>query len=157
MKIKLRIPLHQSSDLCVFLSLSLSFFFLSLSLFFSVRFLGAQRLSEFIFAWASKTQLGRHPASSPRGEGTLHLHPTERAPVASVNRASPMPGALLAFCVNQGISASFFLFILSPLFSYRLTLGHQVPVHYKTRVISITDAILPEGPPGSCWGWTLEL
>jgi len=74
--------------------------------------------------------------------------------VASVNRASPVPGALLAFCVNQGISASFFLFILSPLFSYRLTPGHQVPVHYKTRVISIADTVLPEGIPGSCWGWT---
>ena len=31
-----------------------------------------------------------------------------------MNRASPVPGALLAFCVNQGISASF-----SPLLSYR--------------------------------------
>ena len=31
-----------------------------------------------------------------------------------MNRASPVPGALLAFYVNQGISASF-----SPLLSYR--------------------------------------
>ena len=82
--------LHQSSGPRVFLSLSFS---LSLRLFLC-------RLSEFTFLpWLLKPSL----------EGPLHLHPIERAPEASVNRASPMPGALLAFCVNQGISASFSL------------------------------------------------
>ena len=50
-------------------------------------------------AWAPKTFSRRCSAPS--------LH--RRAPEASVNRASPVPGALLAFRVNQGISASFSL------------------------------------------------
>ena len=52
----------------------------------------------------------------PSREGALRLHPIERAPEAFMNRASPVPGALLAFwnIRNQGISASF-----SPLLSYR--------------------------------------
>ena len=86
--------LHQSSGPCVFLSLSLSEYFF-----------GAQRPSEFTF-------LPR--LLKPSREGALRLHPIERVPEASVNRASPMPGALLAFCVNQEVSAPF-----SPLFSYR--------------------------------------
>ena len=86
--------LHQSSGPRVFLFLSLSGYFF-----------GVQRLSEFTFL----PRLLR-----PSREGALRLHPIERAPEASMNRASPVPGALLAFCVNQGISASF-----SPLLSYR--------------------------------------
>ena len=93
--------LHQSSDPHVFLSFSL---FLSLPLSFSGWSPGAQRPSEFTFL----PRLLR-----PSREGALRLHPIERAPEASVNRASPVSGALLAFCVNQGISASF-----SPLLSY---------------------------------------
>ena len=85
--------LHQSFGPCVLLSLSLS---LSLSGWSP----GAQRLSEFTFL----LRLLR-----PSREGSLRHHPTERVPEASVNRASPMPGALLAFCINQGISASFSL------------------------------------------------
>ena len=88
--------LHQSSSPHVFLSLSLCL----LGYFF-----GAQRPSEFTFL----PRLLR-----PSREGALCLHPIKRAPEASVNRASPVPGALLAFCENQGISASFF-----PLLSYR--------------------------------------
>ena len=42
-----------------------------------------------------------------RGEGVLHPHSTERAPVASVNRVSSVSGVLLAFCVNQGRSSLF--------------------------------------------------
>ena len=84
-------------------------FFLSLSLSLSLSFSGwspgAQRLSEFTFLPG---------VLRPSWEGALHLHPIERAPEASVNRASPMLGALLAFCINQGISAFF-----SPLLSYR--------------------------------------
>ena len=38
----------------------------------------------------------------------------ERVPEASVNRASPVSGTLLVFCINQGIPSSF-----SPLLSYR--------------------------------------
>ena len=87
--------LHQSSGPHVFLSLSLSF---------SGWSPGAQRLSEFTFLPG---------LLRPSREGALHLHPIERVPEASMKRASPMPGALLAFCVNQGISASF-----SPLLSY---------------------------------------
>ena len=88
--------LHQSSGPHVFLSLSFS---LSGYLF------GVQRLSEFTFL-PGLLRTSR--------EGAVCLHPIERAPEASVNRASPVPGALLAFCVNQVISASF-----SPLLSYR--------------------------------------
>ena len=103
------------------LSLPLSFFLsLSLSLF-SGWSPEAQRPSEFTFL----PRLLR-----PSQESTLRFHPIERALVASVNRASPVSGALLAFCVNQGISASFSL------------------------LYSLADAVHPEGIPGSCWGWT---
>ena len=81
--------LHQSFGPHVLLSLSLSGYFF-----------GAQRSSEFTFL----TGLLR-----PSREGALCLHPIERAPEASMNKASPMPGALLAVCINQGISACFSL------------------------------------------------
>ena len=42
-------------------------------------------------------------------EGTLCLHPLERAPCAFVSDASPVSRALLVLCINQGISASFYL------------------------------------------------
>ena len=101
--------LHQSSDPHVFLSFSL---FLSLPLSFSGWSPGAQRLSEFTFLPG---------LLRPSREGALRLHPIERAPEASVNRASPMSGALLAFCVNQGISASFSLlcFLIGRLWTTR--------------------------------------
>ena len=89
--------LHQSFGPRVLLSLSLS---LPPSLSLSGYFFGAQRLSELTFLPG---------LLRPSREGTLHLHPIERAPEASVNRASPVSGTLLAFCVNQGISASFSL------------------------------------------------
>ena len=72
----------------------------SLSFSLSGYFFGAQRLSEFTFLPG---------LLRPSQKGALHLHPIERVPEASVDRASPVPGALLAFCVNQGISASFSL------------------------------------------------
>ena len=90
--------LHHSFGPCVLLSLSLS-------LSFSGWSPGAQRPCGFTFLPG---------LLRPSREGALHLHPIERVPEASVNRTSPMLGALLAFCVNQGISASF-----SPLLSYR--------------------------------------
>ena len=92
--------LHQSSGPCVFLSLSLSLS-LSPSLSFSGWSPGVQRLSEFTFLPG---------LLRPSQKGALHLHPIERAPEASMNRASPVSRALLAFYINQGISASFFLF-----------------------------------------------
>ena len=92
--------LHQSFGPCVLLSLSLS---VSVSLSLSGWSPGAQRPSEFTFL------LG---LLRPSREGALCLHPIKRAPEASMNRASPVSGTLLAFCVNQGISASF-----SPLYS----------------------------------------
>ena len=73
-------------------------FFLFLSL--SGYFFGAQRPSEFTFLPG---------LLRPSQEGALRLHPIERAPEASMNKASPMPGALLAVCINQGISACFSL------------------------------------------------
>ena len=83
---------------CVILSLlSLS---LSLSLFFSARFPRAQRLSEFTFLPRLLT---------PNREGALQLRSIERVPVTSMNTASAVSGALLPFCVNQGVSASFSL------------------------------------------------
>ena len=84
---------------------------LSLSLSFS--------LSLRLFLWSAEpavfTFLPR--LLRPSREGALRLHPIERAPEASVNRASPMSGILLAFCVNQGIPASFSLlyFLISRL------------------------------------------
>ena len=55
-----------------------------------------------------------------------------------MNKASPAPGALLAFCVNQGISASF-----SPLLSYRRL--------QTTRFWSIKgpQQVAPEQEPGT--------
>ena len=70
-----------------------------------------------------------------RGGGVLRPHPTERAPAASVNRASSVSGALLAFCVNQGRSSLF----LSP---FTFPICRRCP---------------PEGIPGSYWGWTLVM
>ena len=48
---------------------------------------------------ASKTLSRRHAAPSPPWEGAWGLH----------EQSKPRAGALLAFCVNQGISASFSL------------------------------------------------
>ena len=83
-------------------------FFLSLSLplFFRLIPWTIEALCIHFPAWASKTRSRRHSASSFWLEGALRLHSGERVPVASVNRASPLSGALLPFCVKQGISAS---------------------------------------------------
>ena len=100
--------LHQSFGPRVLLS-----FFLSLFLSLSGYFSGVQRSSEFDFLPG---------LLRPSWEGTLDLRPIKRMPEASVNRASSVPGALLAFCVNQGISASFSLlyFLISQLRTTRL-------------------------------------
>ena len=132
--------LHQSSGPHVFLSLSFS---LSLSGYF----FGTQRPSEFTFL----PRLLR-----PSREGALRLHPIERAPEASVNRASPVEGALLAFSVNQGISASF-----SPLLSYpplQTTMFRSIkgPQQCPT-LCDPTDSSPPGSPiPGILQARTLE-
>ena len=87
--------LHQSSCPRVFLSLSFS---LSLRLFFW----SAEGLWVHFPAQASKTLLRRHSAPSPHREGNWGLR----------HQSKPLAGALLAFCVNQGISASFSLLYL---------------------------------------------
>ena len=84
--------LHPSSGPRVFLSFSLSLSFFRL------------------IPWSAEAVWGHFPGLlRPSREGALHLHPIERAPEASVNRASPVSGTLLAFCINQGILASFSL------------------------------------------------
>ena len=84
--------LHQSSGPRVCLSFSLSLFF---------RLIPWRKEALWVHfpAWASKT-LSR---ASPHREGAWGLH----------KQSKPHAGALLAFCVNQGISAS-----SSPLLSY---------------------------------------
>ena len=79
--------LHQSFGPRVLLSLSLSLS-LSHSLALSGYFFGAQRLSEFTFLPG---------LLRPSREGTLCLHPIERVPDASVNRASPVQGLYWLF------------------------------------------------------------
>ena len=74
---------------------------LSFSLFLFGWFLGAQRLV-LLTLLPGLLRLSR--------EGTLCLHPRlERAPGAFVRDASPVSRALLVFCVNQWVSASFSL------------------------------------------------
>ena len=80
--------LHQSSGPRAFLSLSLRLFLWS-----------AEALWVQFPAWASKTLPRRCSAPSPHREGTWGLH----------EQSKPREGALLAFWVNQGISASFSL------------------------------------------------
>ena len=92
--------LHQSSGPRVLLSLSLSFS-LSLPPSFSLRLFlwSTEVLCVYFPAWASKTLSRRHSVPSPHQEGAWGLHEQNKPPA----------GALLAFCVNQGISASFSL------------------------------------------------
>ena len=83
---------------------------LSLSLlFFRLIPWSTEALWVHFFARASKTRSRGRSASPPNWEGALCLRPIKRAPEASMNRTSPVSGPLLAFCVNQGISASFSL------------------------------------------------
>ena len=94
-----------------FLSFSLSLFF------FQEWLLGAQGLSEFTFLPVLLRPNREGALHLHQGGSVLHPHPTERVPAASVNRASSVPGGLLAFCVNQGRSSlcSFRFAILSPM------------------------------------------
>ena len=73
--------------------------FLSLSLSFRLIPWSAEVLCVYFPARASKTLLRRRFAPSPHREGAWGLR----------KQSMPSAGALLAFCVNQGISASFSL------------------------------------------------
>ena len=72
---------------------------LSLPLSFRLILWSAGALWVHFPAWASKTLSRRCPAPSPQREGAWGLR----------EQSKPRAGALLAFCVNQGISASFSL------------------------------------------------
>ena len=101
-------------------------FFLSLSYSFSGWSLGAQGPSVFAYLPG---------LLRPEQEGALHLHSLGRPgghlrPTWKVQ--VPCLGALLAFCVNKGISASILFLSLFPY--------HQHRPHFNY--------------PGSNWGWT---
>ena len=89
-------------------SLSLS---LSLCLFFRLIPWSAEALWVHFPARASKTLSRRCSVPSPHWEGAWGLR----------EQSKPCAGALLAFCVNQGISASFSLldFLMSQLWTTR--------------------------------------
>ena len=114
--------LHQSSGPPVFLSLSFS---LSLRLFLW----SAEALWVHFPAWASKTLSRRRSAPSPHREGASGLR----------EQSKPLAGALLAFCVNQGISASFSLlyFLISRLQTTRFQSmkGPQQKIYSKNKNI----------------------
>ena len=93
----IKIPLlHQSFGSHVLLSFSFS---LSLSLSLRLFLWSTEVLCVYFPAWASKTLSRRHSVPSPHQEGTWGL----------CEQSKPCAGALLAFWVNQGISASFSL------------------------------------------------
>ena len=80
-------------------------FFLSFSL----------SLSPQLILWSTETYLAHSPA---RASKTLSRRcpgpspPFERVPGAFVRDASPVTRALLVLCVNQGVSASLFYFLI---------------------------------------------
>ena len=86
----------------------------SLSVLLSGWVLGAQGLSEFTFLPGLLRPDQEGTLRLHQGGGILCPHPTERAPAASVSRASSMPGALLAFCVYQGRSSPALCFAILP-------------------------------------------
>ena len=94
MLIKTPLPIRAMGPLSFFLSLSLS-----LSLFFRLIPWSTEALWVHFPAWVSKTHSRRCSAPSPHREGTWGLH----------EQSKPCAGALLALCINQGISASFSL------------------------------------------------
>ena len=114
--------LHQSSGPPVFLSFSFS---LSLRLFLW----SAEALWVHFPAWASKTLSRRCSAPSPHWERAWGLR----------EQSKPLAGALLAFCVNQGISASFSLlyFLISWLRTTRFQSikGPQQKIYSKNKNI----------------------
>ena len=127
--------LHQSSGPRVFLSLSpslpLSLSFplsLSLPLFFRLIPWSAEALWVHFPAWASKTLSRRRPVPLPHQEGAWGLR----------EQSKPHAGALLAFCINQGISASFSLlyFLIGRLRTTRFW-SIKGPQHSLTNMITL--------------------
>ena len=94
MLIKTPLPIRAMGPLSFFLSLSLS-----LSLFFRLIPWSTEALWVYFPARDSKTFSRRRSAPSPHWEGAWGLR----------EQSKPNLRALLAFCVNQGISASFSL------------------------------------------------
>ena len=93
-------------------------------------------LCDHLFAWASKT----HSRRCLRW-GTFAI----REVACGVREQSKSrAGALLAFCVNQDISASFLssIFLNAKFFPYLFIYSFN----HRCRP--------PEGIPGSSWGWT---
>ena len=80
-------------------------------------------LSLRLFFWSTEALWIHFPARASKTLSRKHsaLPPIERAPEVFVNRASPVSGTLLVFCVNQGISASFSLlyFLIGQLWTTR--------------------------------------
>ena len=113
--------LHQSFGPCVLPSLSLS---LSLSLFLRLIPWSVEALWVHFPAWASKTLSRRRSAPSSHWEGAWGLR----------EQSKPHVGALLAFCINQGISASFLssIFLTAKFFPYLYLF-----------IYSFTDTVLP--------------
>ena len=105
----IKIPLlHQSFGSHVLLSFSFS---LSLSLSLRLFLWSTEALWVHFPAWASKTLSRRCSVPSPHPEGAWGL----------CEQSKPRAGALLALCINQEISASFFLlyFIIGRLWTIR--------------------------------------
>ena len=113
--------LHQSSGPRVFLSLSPS-------LFFRLIPWSVEALWVHFPARASKTLLRRRSVPSPHREGTWRLS----------EQSKPHARTLLAFCVNQGISVSFFLlyFLISRLRTTRFW-SIIVPQQISSRKLEI--------------------
>ena len=68
-------------------------------------------LSPRLIPWSAETRLAHSPARASKTleKAPCAFNPLERAPGAFVRDASPVSRTLLVFCVNQGVSASFFL------------------------------------------------
>ena len=111
---------------------------LSLSFFYSGWFHGAQGLSAFTFLpglLRSTWEGAQSGEPSMIREGAWGLH----------EQSKSCAGALLPFCINQGISASFLssIFLTTKFFPYLFL------YFYPFR-----QCRPPEGIPGSNWRWT---
>ena len=114
-------------------------FFLSLSptLFFRLIPWSTEALCVHFPAWASKTWMGRHSASSLPRE-------TRRVPTAYVNRASPLSWGFIGYlCKPRNISLFLSSIFLSATFFLYLSLN------------LFADTVSLEGTPVSCGGWSL--
>ena len=124
-----------------FLLLSLS---LSLPFFFRLSPWSTEALWVHFPAWASKTLSRRHSAPSPHREGTRGLR----------EQSKPHAGALLAFCVNQGISASFSLlsFLIGRLRTTRFR-SSKGPQHLSSLQLQSSHWLLPPLIPALLAAW----